>query len=146
MLDMVHYNDVIMSAMASQITGVTTIYSTVYSDADQRKLQSSATLAFVMGIHQWPVTPHKWPVTRKMFPFDDVFMRYGPGYRSEPHPTCFEVLCDDATQKRIWVKVPDLWLTWLFHKFQASAQLIRHSLEYWYFARSLFPWYVKYIW
>ena len=26
-----HYNDVIMSAMASQITGVTTVYSTVYS-------------------------------------------------------------------------------------------------------------------
>ena len=43
--------------------------------ADQRKHQSSASLAFVRGIHQGPVnSPHKWPVTRKMFPFDDVIM------------------------------------------------------------------------
>ena len=47
----------------------------VYSDADQRKHQSSALLAFVRGIHRWPVnSPHKWPVTRKIFPFDDVIM------------------------------------------------------------------------
>ena len=47
----------------------------VYSGADQRKHQSSASLAFVLGIHRWPVnSPHKWPVTRKMFPFDDVIM------------------------------------------------------------------------
>ena len=46
-----------------------------YSDADQWKHQSSASLAFVRGIHRWPVnSPHKWPVTRKMFPFDDVIM------------------------------------------------------------------------
>ena len=45
------------------------------SGADQRKHQSSALLAFVMGIHRWPVnSPHKGPVTRKMFPFDDVIM------------------------------------------------------------------------
>ena len=45
-------------------------------DADQRKHQSSASLAFVPGIHRWPVnSPHKWPVTRKMFPFDDVIMQ-----------------------------------------------------------------------
>ena len=50
--------------------------STVYSDADQRKHQSSASLAFVRGIHRGPVnSPHKWPVTRKMFPFDDVIMK-----------------------------------------------------------------------
>ena len=43
--------------------------------ADQRKHQSSASLAFVRGIHRWPVnSPHKWPVTRKMFPFYDVIM------------------------------------------------------------------------
>ena len=47
----------------------------VYSAADQRKHQSSASLAFVWGIHRRPVnSPHKWPVTRKMFPFDDVIM------------------------------------------------------------------------
>ena len=46
-----------------------------YSGADQRKHQSSASLAFVLGIHRGPVnSPHKWPVTRKMFPFDDVII------------------------------------------------------------------------
>ena len=69
------YTDVIMGEMASQITSLTTVYSTIYSDADQRKYQSSASLAFVRGIQRRPVnSPHKWPVTRKMFPFDDVSM------------------------------------------------------------------------
>ena len=68
-------NDVIMGAVASQITSVSVIYSTVYSGGDQRKHQSSALLAFVRGIHRWPVnSPHKGPVTRKTFPFDDVVM------------------------------------------------------------------------
>ena len=70
-----YYNDVIMGAMASQITSVTIVYSNVYSGADQRKHQSSASLAFVRGIHRGPVnSPHKGPVTRKIFPFDDVIM------------------------------------------------------------------------
>ena len=70
-----HYNDVIMSAMVYQITGASIVYSTVISGADQRKHQSSASLAFVRGIHRWPVdSSHKGPVTRKMFPFDDVIM------------------------------------------------------------------------
>ena len=70
-----HYNDVIMGAMTSQITSLTIVYSTVYSDADQRKHQSSASLAFVRGIQRWPVnSPHKGPVTRKMFPLGDVIM------------------------------------------------------------------------
>ena len=60
-----------MSTMASQITSLTIVYSTVYSRADQRKHQSFASLTFV----RWPVnSPHKEPVTRKMFPFDDVIM------------------------------------------------------------------------
>ena len=72
-----HYSDDIMSAMASQITSLTIVYSAVYSSADQRKHQSSASLAFVRGIHRWPVnSPHKWPVTRKMLPFDDVIMEW----------------------------------------------------------------------
>ena len=63
-----HYSDVILGVMVSQITYLTIIYSTVYSDADQRKHQSSASLAFVWGIHRWPVnSPHKWPVTWKCF-------------------------------------------------------------------------------
>ena len=60
-----------MSTIASQITSLTIVYSTVYSGTDQRKHQSSASLSFVRGNHRGP---HKWPVTRKMFPFDDVIM------------------------------------------------------------------------
>ena len=63
----VHYDDVIMGTIASQITSLTRVYSIVYSGADQSKHQSSASLAFVWGIH-------RGPVTRKMFPFDDVIM------------------------------------------------------------------------
>ena len=66
-----------MRAISSQITSFDIVSSTVYSGADQRKHQSSAPLAFVWGIHRWPVnSPHKWPVTWKMFPFDDVIMRF----------------------------------------------------------------------
>ena len=61
-----------MGTMASEITSLNIVYSTVYSGADQRKHQSPASLAFVQGIHRWPVNSlHKGPVTQKMFPFDD---------------------------------------------------------------------------
>ena len=91
-----------MSAMSYLITSLTIVYSTVYSGADQRRHQNSASLAFVRGIHRSLVTPpphththtphppkpphphpphpphptptHKGPVTRKRFPFDDVIM------------------------------------------------------------------------
>ena len=64
-----------MGTIASQITSLASVYSTVWLGADQRKHQSSASLAFVRGIHRRPVnSPHKGPVTRKMFPFDDVIM------------------------------------------------------------------------
>ena len=72
-----HYCDAIMGTVAFQISSLTIVYTTVYSDADQSKHQSSASLAFVWRIHRRPVnSPHKWPVTRKMFPFDDVIMSY----------------------------------------------------------------------
>ena len=72
-----HYDDVIMTMLASQITSLMVVYSIVYSGVNQRKHQSSASLAFVREIHRGPVNfPHKWPVTRKMFPFDDVIMFY----------------------------------------------------------------------
>ena len=62
-----------MGSMASQITGISIVYSIVCSRADQRKHRSSSLLAFVRGIHRWPVnSPHKGPTTGKMFPFDDV--------------------------------------------------------------------------
>ena len=64
-----------MGTTASQITSLTIVYSTVYSGTDQRKHQSSASLAFVRGIHRRPVnSPHKGPVMRKMFPSDDIIM------------------------------------------------------------------------
>ena len=70
-----HYNDVIMSEMVSQLTSLTSVYLTLYSGTDQRKHQSSASLAFVRGIYRWPVnSPRKGPITRKMFSFDDVLM------------------------------------------------------------------------
>ena len=70
-----------MRAMVSQITSLVIVRSTVYLGADERKYQSSASLAFVRGIHRWPVnSPHKGPVTRKMFPFDDVVMKSRQSY------------------------------------------------------------------
>ena len=69
-----------MSAMASQITSVSIVYSTVGSGVDQGKHQRSTSLAFVKGIHWWPVNSlHKSPVMQKMFLFDDVIM-WGGSY------------------------------------------------------------------
>ena len=63
-----HYNDVIMNTMASEITSLTAVHASVYSGADQRKYQSSVSLAFVRGIRRWPVnSPHKGPVMRKFY-------------------------------------------------------------------------------
>ena len=74
-----------MTMLASQITSLTVVYSIVYLGVNQRKHQSSASLAFVREIHRKPVNfPHKWPVTRKMFPFDDVIM-IGIGAFFIPH-------------------------------------------------------------
>ena len=77
-----HYCDVTMSSMASQITSLKIVYSSVYSVAVQRKHQSSASLAFLWG----PVNSrHKWPVTRKMFPFDDIIIH--------DHHYCYSCPC-----------------------------------------------------
>ena len=99
----VHYSDVIMGAMASQITSLTIIYSTVYSGADKKNHQSSASLAFVRGIHRWPVnSPHKGPVTWKMFPFDNVItllrfttLALGKSYNYHQCP-CSKVVLNDV--------------------------------------------------
>ena len=85
-----HYSHVRLSAVASQISSLMIVCWTIYSDAEQRKHQSSVSLAFVRGIHRSPVnSPHKWPVTRKMFPFDDIIMvlsKLSPKWRP-PHYT-----------------------------------------------------------
>ena len=91
-LDFDHYDDVIMTMLASQITSLTVVYSIVYSGVNQRKHQSSASLAFVWEIHRGPVNfPHKGPVTRKMFPFDDVIMRFWWRYALLIHSTRIRV-------------------------------------------------------
>ena len=70
-----HYSDVIMGAMASQISSISIVCSTVCSAVDQRTHKGSASLAFVRGIHRSPVdSPHKGLVTRKRFQFDDIVM------------------------------------------------------------------------
>ena len=84
-----HCNDVIISTTATLITSLTIVYSILYLTADQRKHQSSVSLAFVRGIHRRPVnSPHKGPVTRKMFPSDDVimvtYMRHSPTMSEAP--------------------------------------------------------------
>ena len=74
-LQKAHYSDVIIGAIASQITSLTIVYSAMYSSASQRKHQSSMSLVHVRGIHRWPVNSlHKGPVAWKMFPFDDLIM------------------------------------------------------------------------
>ena len=64
-----HYTDVIMGAMASQITSLTIVYSAVYSTQVKGNIKAP---------RHWPLcgefTGDKWPVTRKMFPFDDVIV------------------------------------------------------------------------
>ena len=61
-----------MGAVASQITSLTIVFSTVYLDTETSKFRVAG---LVRGIHRRLVnTPHKWPITRKMFPFDEVIM------------------------------------------------------------------------
>ena len=109
-----HYGDVVMGTMASQIASLTIVYSTVYSGADQRKHQSSASLAFVPGIHRGPVNfPLKWPVTRKMFPFDDVIMIY-PDYNMTKQHCIKRILgkiCFKIERRRLHCDVTHLFLT-----------------------------------
>ena len=69
-----HHIDIIMTTLASQITSITVVYSTVYSDADQNKHQSSASLAFVWGIHRGRWIPRTKASYAEMFPFDDVML------------------------------------------------------------------------
>ena len=101
-----YYDDVIMGAIASQITSLAIVYSTAYSGADQRKHQSSASLAFVQGIHRGPLnSPHKWPVTRKMFPFDDVIIVF------------HDVFCKMVLKEYSWTKLlsnifDENWFAW----------------------------------
>ena len=90
-----------MGPMAFQTTSLTVVYSAVYSGADQRKHQSSASLAFVRGIHRGPVnSPHKWPVKRNMFPFHDVIM-WKEGSSARVIPQLFQLVYPKR-DKSLW--------------------------------------------
>ena len=130
-----HYDDVIMTMLASQIISLTVVYSIVYSGVNQRKHQSSASLAFVREIHRGPVNfPHKWPVTRKMFPFDDVIMMWVGSWRYGCPVAwfCYQLIAKPGNQTAItpW---PDPYQlvklrmdAILFHKYQ-MPQTTAHS-------------------
>ena len=91
--DILHYGDALISAMASQITSVSIVCSTVCSGADQRKHLSSAALTFVRGIQRWPEdSPQKGPVTRKMLPFADL------------------IVTDDISNAFSWMKIFVAWI------------------------------------
>ena len=71
-----HYNGVVMSTMASQITSLTSVYLTVYPRCRSKKTWKLRVTGLCVG--NSPVTgefPHKWPVGGKMCPFDDVIMK-----------------------------------------------------------------------
>ena len=103
-----------MGRIASQITILAIVYSIVYSGVDQRRHQSSASLAFVRGIHRRAVnSPHKWPVTRKKVPFDDVIMlRQSPRFYdiSERYLLANDSGEDPFTSFEVLIWLPDIIL------------------------------------
>ena len=67
-----HCNDFRIGAMASQITGVSIVWSTVCSGAEQQQQQQK-----IKAPRHWGESMdsnNKGPVTRRMLPFDDVIM------------------------------------------------------------------------
>ena len=144
-----------MSAMAFQIPSVAIVCSTIYSGADKRKHQTSASLAYARGIHRWPVnSPHQEPVTRKMFPFDDVIMLYNKDERVEAI-RLFSLSCCRRTVTRCYIfgKLPGLlpslaslsvlgiiftYRLWLICEFSWLILLSRYPL--WLISNSCCPW------
>ena len=130
-----HYTDVIMSAMASQTTSLTIVYSTVYSGADQREHQSSSSLAFVREI---PVNfPQNRPATQEMFTFDDVIMRrpLAQLWRSPVH-------LSTLTYLSMWLPMPqctkhlivccDAFYYLLISQIASAAFVLFQLLQYYY--------------
>ena len=110
-----------MSAMTSQITSLTIVYSTAYSGADRKNHQRSASPAFVMGIHRWPVnSPYKGLVTRKMFAFDDVIM----------HTTWWHKPPQDKSEEiHVYILWDVLWTqNWYLRPDRCKCSLTDHSI------------------
>ena len=121
-----HYSDVIMGAMASQITSLKIVCSTIYLGADKSKHQSSTSLAFVRGIYRWPMnSPQKWPVTRKMFPFDDVIMAIALRCKCKAQLNVFQAL-------DVLINLFDQWcwnIQKVFLKICLKNVLVQHYFE-----------------
>ena len=125
-----HYSEFIMGAIASQITSLTIVYSTINSGTDQRKLQSSSCLAFVRGVHRWPVnSPHKWIATPKMFPFDDVTMlRSSPNYRWLGF--CRILFFGYSVANFVYTfPMPPFWFSWLQVTFCIFQRIFHRNTE-----------------
>ena len=134
-----------MGTMTYQITGLTSVYSTDYSGADQRKHQSSASLARVRRIHRWTVnSPHKGPVTRKIFPFDDVIMicfNWNCGNSTHQYVlldiiSCYRTTCISSQTVKIWIKrsistrrhfQKNSWKDDVYILFQISLKFVRFA-------------------
>ena len=100
-----HYSDFIIRTMASQITGVLIVYKTFCSGTDQRKHQSSTSLAFIRRIHRWPMnSPHNGPVTRKMSPCDGVIR--GGGRTNKPNNSLVSTCLSSCKKEH---KLSSLW-------------------------------------
>ena len=141
-----------MGAIASQITSITIVYSAVYSDADHRKHQSSASLAFVRRIHRWPVnSPNQWPVTQKMFPFDDVIMKLAM-FRRPKYITLWgsdivlqlyiistmvDIFCFSCRKfSHGWLQEKFVSLTWKI-KINGRIRTVKGMLSYWSILRTV---------
>ena len=101
-----------MSTMASQISSVLFVCSTICSCADQGKHQSSLATDLCKGNPPSPAnSPHKGPVTRKMFPFDDIiiFMEYISQTVYEKTCWSYENIFDKISLQ-LWIKVESKWL------------------------------------
>ena len=126
-----------MGMMASQITSLAVVYSTIYSGADQRTHQCSASLAFVLPVNSL----HKGPVMQKMFPFDDVIMQLD-NYSVHRCPTMMFGL--QHTQcwlvREVLFRLPKfwgnlLWLTW----FKFNPIMDRYIIFYKVYTEIIYP-------
>ena len=112
--------------MASQVTGVSIVFAAVCSGADRIKLQSSASLAFVRGIHRWPMnSPLEGPVTRKVFPFNYVIMII-----SSWQLRMRRILQPRSENYGLYTTTRDLWFWWFLSLKKRKGRIIsaNHSI------------------
>ena len=112
------YNDVIMTTMASQITNLTVVYSTVYSDADKRKHQSSASLAFVWGIHR-----DRWIPRTKGQLRGKCFHLMTSSCLVE---TCRDIIFVLSPRSHFYISFRDKWERKISHKTNQQKRLCKH--------------------